>query len=107
MTVDEIGGMRWVFPSPHGDKFQHTEMMSEYTKPEFPSPHGDKFQRDLVVYVTGLTAAFPSPHGDKFQHEVLEWVHEDGGFRPLTGINFNAVLTMSQRRNLVSVPSRG
>ena len=54
------------FPSPHGDKFQHTEMMSEYTKPEFPSPHGDKFQLNGMAKEI-IAIQFPPPHGDKFQ----------------------------------------
>ena len=57
------------FPPPHGDKFQHTEMMSEYTKPEFPSPLGDKFQQLSSSTITIV----------------------DSGFRPLTGLNFNVM----------------
>ena len=32
MTVDEIGGMRWVFPSPYGDKFQRHNHSIDYIR---------------------------------------------------------------------------
>ena len=92
MTVDEIGGMRWVFPSPHEDKFQHSgNFIRAQNKPsfrpltginfnidglqqtkhdKFPSPLGDKFQR-TPEDVQALYNRFPSPLGDKFQPEWI------------------------------------
>ena len=55
-----------LFPSPHGDKFQHGGWTFASYNTEFPSPHGDKFQHNLSFEFQFLSG-FPSPHGDKFQ----------------------------------------
>ena len=54
----------------------------------FPSPHGDKFQH-LEKALADWAVKFPSPHGDKFQHDDYFSASRAIGFRPLTGINFN------------------
>ena len=44
--------------------------------------------------------AFPSPRGDKSQLlHIMIWMLHDG-FRPLTGINFNACYVLTQRQFL-------
>ena len=65
-------------------------------KQAFPSPHGDKFQPNRRR-IRILCQTFPSPHGDKFQRCISQIWGKNGGFRPLTGINFNLMWMKSMR----------